>query len=121
MEILNPQGGNRKRSKYKPRVSNSLEKRISETTLSQNVPNPFNPTTTISYYLPAESHITLDIFDVNGTLVRNLAKAKRGRGLHQVVWDGKNDRGEFLSTGIYFYRLAVNGNTIDTKKMILLK
>ena len=92
-----------------------------DATLQQNNPNPFNPTTTISFYLPESAHVTLNIFDVGGQRVRQLVSKAEAEGTHSVTWDGRNDVGAELSTGIYFYRLLVGGSTIDTKKMMLLK
>ncbi|MFQ5512246.1 MAG: FlgD immunoglobulin-like domain containing protein [Candidatus Krumholzibacteriia bacterium] len=89
--------------------------------LFQNSPNPFNPVTHISYYLPRSGRATVDIFDVRGKRVRRLASAGAGPGTHTVRWDGTGDRGEPLSTGIYFYRLLVDGRNIATRKMMLLK
>jgi predicted GH43/DUF377 family glycosyl hydrolase len=95
--------------------------KISEVTLFQNHPNPFNPITTISFYLPAEGLVTLDVFDVNGKRIQQLVNRTAGEGTHTVRWNGTNLNNERVSTGIYFYRLAVNGRLFDTKKMVMLK
>ena len=65
--------------------------------------------------------VTLDVFDVQGKLVRRLRDQDEPVGVYDVRWDGRNDQGKPLSSGIYFYRLTVNGQAISTKKMILLK
>ncbi len=83
--------------------------------LAQNVPNPFNPTTTISFDLPVESHVTLVVFDVAGRRVATLADEWRGAGPHSVRFDASS-----LSSGIYFYRLTA-GNVVEQKRMVLLK
>jgi hypothetical protein len=89
--------------------------------LLRNTPNPFNPLTTIPYFLPSEGHVTLDVFDVHGTPVRRLRDQRDTPGTHYVTWNATNDRGEVVTSGVYFYRLRVDGRTIATNKMILLK
>lgn len=88
--------------------------------LSQNYPNPFNPTTTIRFQLPSEGKVLLQIFNTNGQLIRTLVDAQVRVGFHQAVWDGKNDSGIPVVTGVYYYRIIANG-TVMTKKMALLK
>ena len=89
--------------------------------LFQNTPNPFNPTTTISYQLLAAGHARIDIFSVVGKRVRTLTDGPRAPGTHSVVWMAENDSGERVKSGIYFYRLTVNGAPLATRKMVLLK
>jgi predicted GH43/DUF377 family glycosyl hydrolase len=89
--------------------------------LMQNTPNPFNPVTTISYVLPSNGYVVLDVFDVNGKLVNRLHDQMDVQGTHSVTWDATNSGGTKLSSGIYFYRLQVDGKMIATNKMILLK
>jgi hypothetical protein len=91
-----------------------------ETTLYQNYPNPFNPVTTVSYYVPSTSRVSLVIFDVHGKVVRTLVSRVVGFGKHDVTWEGINDRGETVASGVYFYRLSV-GKKIITKKLTLVK
>jgi hypothetical protein len=88
--------------------------------IRQNYPNPFNPSTTIDYYLPRHSHVTLSIFDVNGQRVRSLVDRPVRLGHHSVVWNGVDDNGNRVSSGVYFYRLRV-GNTVITKKLVVVK
>ncbi|PID30366.1 MAG: hypothetical protein CR982_01210 [Candidatus Cloacimonadota bacterium] len=83
--------------------------------LSQNYPNPFNPTTQISFSIPTASNINLSIFNGNGQLVKTLLDTQMARGVHSVEFDAKD-----LNSGLYFYRLTTNSETI-TKKMILIK
>lgn len=90
------------------------------TSLAQNVPNPFNPTTKISYTLPAEESVTLAIYDTQGRLVRTLVNGVRGPGLYEVTWDGTDAAGTKLGTGVYFCRL-VSGTYAESRKMVLLK
>ncbi|UCH85456.1 MAG: family 43 glycosylhydrolase, partial [Candidatus Latescibacterota bacterium] len=100
-------------------VSDSGSKPLPE--LFQNSPNPFNPTTTISYHLPVTGRVVIDVFDVRGKQIRRLRDRTDTAGTYHVQWDGTNGHGEALSSGIYFYRLGVDGQTISTKKMILVK
>ncbi|HXV13572.1 MAG TPA: T9SS type A sorting domain-containing protein [Candidatus Krumholzibacteria bacterium] len=89
-------------------------------TLYQNVPNPFNPTTTIQFEIPRSASTQLDVFDVSGRHVRSLLRGMIGKGPHAVTWDGTNHRGELVGSGVYFYRLEVGGERL-TRKMVLLK
>jgi spore coat protein A len=88
--------------------------------LAQNNPNPFNPETTIRFQLPAQAHVEMKIFNVNGQLVRTLANQEFGAGEHEVNWNGKDNAGNPLASGVYFYRL-VSGSFTKTKKMAMLK
>lgn len=88
--------------------------------LYQNNPNPFNPTTRIHFEIDERSPVTLSIFDVQGRLVRRLVDEMRDPGLYGVQWNGTNEKGESVSSGIYFYRL-VAGREVETRKMVLLK
>jgi YVTN family beta-propeller protein len=88
--------------------------------LEQNVPNPFNPTTTIKYALAADGPVTLTIYDVKGARVRELVNESRRADVYRVVWDGSNENGERVASGVYFYRL-VAGTYTQTRKMMLLK
>jgi hypothetical protein len=88
--------------------------------LDQNFPNPFNPVTTIRFQLEESSRVRLDIFDVRGALVRTLVDGARPAGGNLVTWDGKNDSGQTVSSGVYFYRLTADDFS-HTKKMVLLK
>lgn len=88
--------------------------------LTQNQPNPFNPTTTIAYSLSVGAHVTLTIFDVGGRRVRVLTDTMAAAGPHDVSWDGLDDNGRGVASGVYFYRL-VAGSFTQTKKMVLLK
>jgi hypothetical protein len=91
-----------------------------ETALLQNRPNPFNPTTTIEYALAAGCRVSLRIYDVRGQLVRTLVDGEKDPGTYAEVWDGRNNRGESVATGVYIYRLRA-GEMVFTRKAILLK
>jgi len=89
--------------------------------LAQNVPNPFNPSTTIRFSLRQRSKVTLSVYDVRGRRVRTLVRGVRTAGVeHVVAWDGRDDAGAAVSSGVYFYRL-VAGSFTQTRKMLLLK
>lgn len=89
--------------------------------LSQNYPNPFNPNTTIRYALPSKQAVALRIYNTAGQLVRTLVDEQQDAGFKHVEWDGRNDRGTAVSSGIYFYRLEAGDQFVDQKRMILLK
>jgi len=90
--------------------------------LEQNTPNPFNPTTQIAYSVPdgARAHVSLVIYDVTGAKVRTLVNESKGAGRFVATWDGRDDRGSLVRSGVYFYRLTQPGY-VATKKMVLLK
>jgi hypothetical protein len=88
--------------------------------LRQNVPNPFNPETMISYDIPEPGETLLQIYDVRGRLVRTLINAFHQPGFYQTVWDGRNDRGEPVGTGTYVY-LIKSGKFIGKMKAVFLK
>ena len=88
--------------------------------LYQNFPNPFNPTTNIEFALTKASDIKLEIFNVVGQKVQTLVSSQMQPGIYSVTWDGRDSRGNSVVSGVYLYRL-VAGNTVQTKKMILLK
>jgi WD40 repeat protein len=90
--------------------------------LEQNIPNPFNPVTNISFRVPdgTAGRVTLVVYDVTGARVKTLANGDLPAGRHTRTWDGTNDRGNRVGSGVYFYRLVMPGFA-DTKKMVLLK
>jgi hypothetical protein len=91
------------------------------TALAQNYPNPFNPSTTIQFTVRERSLVSLRVYNVTGQLVRTLVNEERAPGtVHQVAWDGRNDAGQSVSSGVYFYKLVTSDAT-QTKKMVLLK
>lgn len=89
-------------------------------TLFQNFPNPFNPQTTIKFYLPEGKSVRLDIYDVCGRRIAALAARDFPKGLTVLTWDGTNASGGAVASGIYYYRLRAGKETIS-KKMILLR
>ncbi|MEA1971792.1 MAG: C25 family cysteine peptidase [Candidatus Cloacimonadota bacterium] len=89
--------------------------------LYQNYPNPFNPTTTISFSLAGNTNnAEITIYNIKGQKVRNIVSKQLSDGRHSVVWNGKDDSGYKVGSGVYFYKLSTNNNSI-IKKMILLK
>ena len=88
--------------------------------LQANHPNPFNPRTTIRYSLAAAGKVDLRVYDLRGRLVRTLVAAERPAGWNAAEWDGQDDRGNAVSSGVYFYRLE-SGTFLSSRKMLLLK
>jgi len=85
-------------------------------TLNQNYPNPFNPVTVIGYQLTVSKHVLIKIFDINGKEIAKLINIKQNTGAYQVEFDASG-----LSSGIYFYSLFIDGERMDTKKMVLVR
>ena len=88
--------------------------------LAQNYPNPFNPTTTITFSLPREQAVELVIFNTKGQKIRDLARGDYPTGQSSVTWDGKDNQGLSVASGMYFYRLT-GENKVQTRKMLLMK
>jgi len=86
-----------------------------------NYPNPFNPSTTISFSLPTDQEIELSIYNIKGQKIKSLIKKEFSKGSHSIIWDGNDKYGKTSSSGIYYYRLSVNGKTEAVKKCLLLK
>lgn len=89
-------------------------------TLGQNYPNPFNPGTMIEYTLPVRSRVVIDIYDVQGRLIRRLVDSVMDEGPHSAPWDGLNASGRRVGSGVYFYRLAAGGSRL-TRTMVIMK
>jgi hypothetical protein len=85
-----------------------------------NYPNPFNPETTIGFALPERSLVTLAVYDVLGQQVRVLVSRALPAGQHQVVWDGRDELGRPVSSGVYMYRLQA-GAFSQLKRMVMIK
>jgi hypothetical protein len=92
---------------------------VYRTVLKQNYPNPFNPTTTIAFSLAGEGTVEIMIFNVAGQKVRTLIDERRPAGRHTVTWDGRNDGGRRVATGVYFYRMRTDGYSAVRKMLIL--
>ena len=90
------------------------------TTLYGNYPNPFNPETTIRFELANAGFVTMDIFNQKGQLVKTLLNTELPAGFHQITWNGTDQKGSLVSSGIYYYRMR-SGKFSSTRKMILMK
>ena len=88
--------------------------------LHQNYPNPFNPVTTITFELAKSELVRLNVYDVNGNLIKNLINGEKAQGQYNVSWNGVNNAKENVAGGVYFYRIDTDSYS-STKKMILLK
>ena len=91
------------------------------TRLEQNYPNPFNPTTNVIYSIQKEGFVQLEIYDLLGRTVKSLLSEIKSAGEYSLSWDGKNDQGELVASGIYYYTLKVENETLYSKRMILMK
>lgn len=91
-----------------------------QSNLGQNFPNPFNPATSIPYFLAEDTQVDLAVYDTRGRRIRTLAQDFMPRGNHQVIWDGKDAFGQQAASGMYFFRLRTEKTNL-VKKMILVK
>jgi hypothetical protein len=91
-----------------------------EFSLSQNYPNPFNPETEISYGLPRDCYVKLAIYNVAGQKVNTLVDERQSAGYKTIYWNGRDDKGKAVASGIYFYKLEA-GNFTESRKMVLIK
>jgi len=91
------------------------------TSVFQNVPNPFNPVTTVQYDVAMAGNVTIRIYDVSGRLVRTLVDTHQAPGRYTAQWNGTDDRGVGVTSGVYFYRMTAAGYQSQTRKMLLLK
>ena len=88
--------------------------------LYPNPPNPFNPSTQIVYQIPESGQVDLTIYNILGQQIRVLIRDHQGPGQYEVLWDGRDGFGRYVSSGVYFYRLAHPGGTL-TNRMLLVK
>ena len=86
----------------------------------QNYPNPFNPSTTIEYQVKKPQNVAINIFSINGELVKNLIDEQKASGNYSIKWDGTDNNGITVASGTYFYQIKLN-EFLQAKKMILLK
>ncbi len=98
----------------------SYRQRAMSFKLKQNYPNPFNPQTTIYYEITKTDFVELSVYNLLGQKIRTLVREKQSPGEHQIIWDGRNDRGAPVVSGVYLYRLKT-GEGLITKKMILVR
>lgn len=97
-----------------------LKDALSTFVLLQNYPNPFNPITKIEFNIPVSTNVEVNIFDINGRLIRTLMNDFIEKGYHQTVWDAKNDLGQLVTSGVYIYHIKTD-NQIISKKMLFIK
>ena len=88
--------------------------------MDQNFPNPFNSATTIAYHVMRPSPLVIEIYDIGGQKVRELARGFHFTGSYQAIWDGRDGRGRRLASGVYFYSLRADG-VLELRKMLYLK
>ena len=86
-----------------------------EFTLSPAYPNPFNPTTTLSFALPVTSNVLLEVYDINGRLINELIKSNMDAGYHSVIWNADNN-----ASGVYFVKM-IAGDYVSSQKLMLIK
>jgi len=112
-------------SRTSPYVTGTIDEGLSKSipsqfTVSQNYPNPFNPTTKLQFQIPNSGKVRLNIYDINGRLVKEVFSGEKDAGLHTLDWNAKDLNGKQVASGVYFYSVQFN-NTLLTKKMIYLK
>ena len=88
--------------------------------LDQNHPNPFNPATVIDYSVPVAGHVTLDVYDIAGSLVARLVDGVQTAGAHSETWNGRDRAGSPVASGTYFYRMTTEGRHL-VRKMLLVR
>ena len=117
------EGGTAVAASINPVVGRTLDNevvRVYHNRLEQCFPNPFNPMTTIAFSIKEAGAVSLTIYDVAGRQVRRLLSERQEPGAYQIVWDGRNDNGAPVSSGVYFHKLVAK-SFVSTKKMTLLK
>ena len=107
-------------------IDTSFTRKLQHFNLSQNYPNPFNPNTVISYSLPEKSSVAIEIFNILGQKVKTLVDQNKDAGVYRVIWNGKNQSGNQVSSGIYLYvmqavSLENRKEFVRIKKMILIR
>ncbi len=105
--------------------TNIKERELEQTILSsfmlfQNYPNPFNPITRIQYTIPSSGEVLVNIFDIQGRLIRTLLQSFQNAGNNSIVWDSRNNNGNIVSSGTYFCQVSFKNNSLF-KKLLLVK
>jgi hypothetical protein len=98
-----------------------LPKPPASSKLHQNYPNPFNPSTVIRYDVSEAAQVEIAIYDARGALVKTLLQAHRDPDRYEIGWDGTNNTGSRVASGLYFYRIQTDAGFTETRKMILLR
>ena len=88
--------------------------------LQQNAPNPFNSQTVLSYFMPEPGPVRMEILTLTGQRVAVLSQGQQRAGYHRLSWDGRDDEGRLLATGVYLYRLVTTKGVL-TRKLVLLR
>jgi hypothetical protein len=96
------------------------EKVIRSFQLFQNYPNPFNPSTTLEYEIPKSGLVEINIFNIQGRLVKRLENSVRPAGIQKIMWNGQDNNGAKVASGVYFCQVKFEGNAF-TKKLLLIK
>ena len=94
---------------------------IEKVKLHGNYPNPFNPETTISFDLLQDSKVNITIYNIKGQKVKILVNESLIKGIHEVLWNGRNNHNRLVASGVYLYKLNVNGKDHSVKKCLMLK
>jgi hypothetical protein len=107
---------------YPPQTASPLHEELGQTPLRAPYPSPMREQTTISFVLPSEQSVRLDLYDVRGHRVRTLVHGSRAEGAHQVRWTGRDDSGNRVAGGVYFARLRLpEAGTVFTRKLTLIR
>lgn len=101
-------------------AESDLRPRVARLKLMQNAPNPFEDMTTIHYEVPKRFRVSVRIYDIAGRVLKELVHEQREAGAYSVLWDGKDQQGRHVPSGVYFYKLEA-GSQVESRKMILLK
>ncbi|OVE79391.1 hypothetical protein BVY01_02510 [bacterium I07] len=88
--------------------------------LEQNYPNPFNPLTTIQYQLPEPRYLELKVYNIYGQKIRTLLNENKSAGQYEVQWDGRDDLGRDVASGVYVYRIQAE-DFVQSRKMLLMR
>jgi hypothetical protein len=89
--------------------------------LAQNFPNPFNSSTVIHFSLPEDSEVELVVYNIAGQQVARLAQGRREAGTYTVNWNGRDERGQELASGMYLYRLRTGREPVEARKLLLIR
>jgi hypothetical protein len=90
------------------------------TGIAKNYPNPFNPSTTVVFGMHKDGELAMDVYNTRGQKVRSIYQGSKKSGWYHLEWDGKNDNGQQLNSGVYFFRMQANGET-HLHKTVMLK
>ena len=121
IKIIDAEGSGEYEQEVEPEGTATEESDLPEDfALFQNYPNPFNPITTIRFTLPANSPVTLKVFDITGREIQTIMSSTMVAGTHEVRWNGRNSAGLPVASGVYLYRLEA-GKHVITRRMVLLK